>query len=174
MNDHQLERLRARFDQLDVDGNGYIEAKDFDLVAARLLTAFGESERSAKGRAVLDSHRFYWQGLSAGLDTNKDERISFDEFTVGVGDTARFDQVVRPYAEALVALADRDDDGYVEHDDFVTSLEALGFTRGGIEAAHASLSGGDGRIPAGAWVDFIGGFYTAGAESPGQLLVTGG
>ncbi|MFG2004037.1 EF-hand domain-containing protein [Spirillospora sp. NPDC048911] len=173
MEAQQQERLRARFDQFDANGNGSIEAGDFDLVAARLLREFGQSESSEKGRAVVASHRSYWEQLAEQLDTNRDGRISFEEFCRGVGRPELFDRVVRPYAQAIVAIADRDDDGYVQHDDFVACLRALGFARERIEAVHSSLSTEDGRVGAGAWVEFIAGFYTAGSGHPAQALVAG-
>ncbi|WP_157546797.1 hypothetical protein [Hamadaea tsunoensis] len=37
--------------------------RDFQAVAQRVLVALGEPADSAKGRAVIDAHGAYWEGL---------------------------------------------------------------------------------------------------------------
>src|SRR5690242_4699413 len=57
------ERLLLRFRILDTDGNGYLDAADFERLADNVLDAVGEPRESAKGRAVIDGHRRFWAGL---------------------------------------------------------------------------------------------------------------
>ncbi|GAA4103136.1 EF-hand domain-containing protein [Actinomadura miaoliensis] len=155
-----LERLRLRFRILDTDGNGYLEEKDFDRLAAEVLGAMGEPEGSAKGQAVLAGHRRFWSGLRAALDADRDGRVSLDEYIAGLGDPGDAERTAADYAASLAALADRDDDGYIERDDFLACMTALGFARSNSATLFETLDeAGDGRVPVGRWTSTIMDYY---------------
>src|ERR1700754_972976 len=123
------ERLLLRFRILDTDGNGYLDETAFDQLAAKALAAMGEPRESAKGQALLNGHRRFWAGLCTALDADGDGRISLEEYLARLGDPGEAERTVTDYATSLAALVDRDDDGYVERDDFVTCMTASGFAR---------------------------------------------
>ncbi|MFF4772609.1 EF-hand domain-containing protein [Microtetraspora fusca] len=157
-----LERLRFRFRMLDADGNGYLESDDFERLAADVLAAMDEPEGSRKGQAVLAGHRRYWEGLLAALDTDGDGRISPQEYMARLGAPVEARETVVGYAESLAALADRNDDGFIELDDFVTLMTTVGFAKGNVERLFADLDeSGDGLVPVDVWAATIVDYYTS-------------
>jgi Ca2+-binding EF-hand superfamily protein len=165
-------RLKARFDLLDVNGNGYIEENDFEDLARRLIDAFGEPKTSPKAKAVLKSHVGYWRGLVETLDLNRDGRVSEEEFLQGVHGAAEFDHHVHGYMTSMAALADRDDDGFAERADFVTSLRVIGFAPDRIDAVFDALDpSGTGRVRTSAWVEMVKDFYVTEQPSGAAALL---
>jgi Ca2+-binding EF-hand superfamily protein len=167
------ERLLLRFRILDSDGNGYLDESDFDRLATRVLRAVGEPRDSAKGRAVANGHRRFWAGLRATLDTDGDGRISREEYLARLGDPGDAERTVTDYATSIATLVDRDDDGYVERDDFLTCMTASGFARANSEAVFEELDeSGDGRIAVDHWAAAIVDWYRSErTDIPGHVLV---
>ncbi|MEV0405359.1 EF-hand domain-containing protein [Actinoallomurus sp. NPDC050550] len=168
------ERLLLRFRILDSDGNGYLDETDFDRLATKVLSALGEPSESAKGQAVLDGHHRFWASLCASLDTDGDGRISLTEYLARLGDPGDAEQAVTDYATSMAALVDRDDDGYVERDDFLTCMTASGFAEANSAAVFEELDeSGDGRIPVDHWAAAIVDWYKSErTDIPGHILVT--
>ncbi|MFD5559021.1 EF-hand domain-containing protein [Streptomyces sp. NPDC127068] len=166
------DRLRFRFALLDADGNGVLERSDFETLAERVIAASGVEESTRKAAAVREAHLAYWQGLSDQADSNNDGVVDFDEYVAVVHQQETFEQYVRPYIRALVALADGDDDGWVGHDAFSAIMTAVGFPRANSEAAFAdfrSLEGG--QLSTTFWGHVITGFYTGrGRHITDQLI----
>jgi Ca2+-binding EF-hand superfamily protein len=167
------ERLLLRFRILDSDRDGYLDEADFDRLATKVLSALGEARESAKGRAVLDGHHRFWAGLCASLDADGDGRISLAEYLARLGDPGDAEQAVTDYATSMAALVDRDDDGYVERDDFLTCMTASGFTEANSAAVFEELDeSGDGRIPVDHWAAAIVDWYKSErTDIPGHVLV---
>jgi Ca2+-binding EF-hand superfamily protein len=168
------ERLLLRFRILDADGNGYLDEADFERLAAKVLDAMGEPRESAKGRAVLDGHRRFWAGLRAALDADGDGRVGSEEYLARLGDPGEAERTVADYATSMATLVDRDDDGYVEREDFITCMAASGFPAANSVVVFEELDApGDGRIPVGHWAAAIVEWYRSErTDIPGQVLVT--
>jgi Ca2+-binding EF-hand superfamily protein len=170
--DARLDRIKAAFDALDTDSNGYLESDDFDRLGHRIIQALEAPESSPKAQALQAGCRRYWQGLVGALDLNDDGKLSWEEY-------ARFHQPdefegnVRPYADALVAICDRDDDGFVQHDEFVRGMRAVGFPAENIEALFQAFDPqGTGQVPAREWRTAITEYFLAtGSHAIGDTLV---
>ncbi|MFC4119803.1 EF-hand domain-containing protein [Nonomuraea zeae] len=166
----RLIRLRIRFSLLDADGDGRLQAEDFDLLAGRILDALAVKRTSAKATALLEACRTYWQGLVAALDGDADDVVTFEEYAAALRDDAHFDQYGQPYVHALASLADWNEDGQVERADFLACMTAIGFGRPQVERIYAEL-GFDGAVAAEEWEAAIRDFYlSATADTPGQFL----
>jgi Ca2+-binding EF-hand superfamily protein len=74
----------------------------------------------------------------------------------------------------VARLVDRNDDGYVELDDFVTCMTASGFPRANILVLFKELDeSGEGRIPVAHWAAAIVDYYgSERTDIPGQIMVT--
>ena len=49
--DARLDRIKAAFDALDTNSNGYLEADDFDRLGQRIIQALDVAESSPKAQA---------------------------------------------------------------------------------------------------------------------------
>ncbi|GAB2865661.1 EF-hand domain-containing protein [Actinoallomurus bryophytorum] len=167
------ERLLLRFRILDTDGNGYLDEADFERLAGKVLDAMGEPRESSKGQAVIDGHRRFWAGLRATLDADGDGRVGREEYLARFGDPGEAERTVADYATSVAALVDRDDDGYVERDDFIACMTASGFPASNSVTVFEELdASGDGRIPVDHWAAAIVDWYRSErTDIPGQVLV---
>ncbi|SDJ26502.1 EF-hand domain-containing protein [Nonomuraea jiangxiensis] len=165
----RLTRLRARFSLLDANGDGQLQADDFDLLADRVLNAVKADP--AKAHALREGCRAYWQGLAADTDRDGDRVVTFEEYAAAIPDAVHFDQYGSPYAHALAAVADPDDDGEVERADFVACMTAIGFAPPQVAQLFAELAGDNDRVATRDWAAAIRDYYvSASADIPGQLL----
>ncbi|MFG1617391.1 EF-hand domain-containing protein [Nonomuraea wenchangensis] len=167
----RLIRLRTRFALLDTNGNGHLQGDDFALLADRVLDSLSADRDSAKAHALTQGCRTFWQGLAAACDRDGDATVTFQEYAAAIPDAAHFDQYGSPYARALVALADTDDDGQVEQGEFIACMTAIGFAPPHVRQLFAALAGQRGRITTDAWSAAIRDYYVSdSANTPGQLL----
>ncbi|MEV0390688.1 hypothetical protein [Nonomuraea sp. NPDC050643] len=165
-----LARVQARFSLLDVTGDGHLRAEDFDLLAERVINALAMDRDSDKARALIAGCRTYWQGLAGIPGGEQDSVVTFEQYVAAAPDAGHFDAYGQPYASALVALADRNDDGYIEPADFLACMSAIGFTLHRAKQLFNVLSR-KGRIATGDWQMAIKDYYVnVSADTPGQLL----
>jgi Ca2+-binding EF-hand superfamily protein len=170
--DARLDRIKAAFDALDTDSNGYLESDDFDRLGHRIVHALDVVESSPKAQAMHAGCRRYWHGLVGTLDRDGDGRVSWEEYAQ-VHEPAAYEDNVRPYADALTAICDRDDDGFVQHADFVRGMRAVGFPADNVEALFKAFDPeGTGKVPASEWRTAIEEYFLAnGSHAVGDTLV---
>lgn len=168
------DRVQLVFSLFDADGNGVLEADDFELMGKRVVAAVPEAGDTARDR-LLDAFRGYWETLVRELDTDGDGRISPEEFTAVVLAPKRFHATADAFADALAALGDPDGDGLVERGHFTALMTAIGFRRPNIDALFDAFGPVDGdRVPTAVWADGIRDFYRPEkAGIPGDHLTAG-
>jgi Ca2+-binding EF-hand superfamily protein len=174
MQKEAVDRVRLVFTLFDTDDNGHLDAGDFDRMAARVVAAAPESGEAAKD-AMRSAFRQYWTTLAAELDTNRDGKVTFDEYTAIVLSPERFDETVGAFAESLAALGDPDGDGLIERPVFMALMTAIGFERANIDALFDAFepSASD-QITVPTWVTGIKDYYSpAKAGIAGDQLVGG-
>lgn len=172
MQKEALDRVALIFHLLDTDGNGHLDAHDFDLMATHVVEAAPDSGDSAKD-AMRAAFRRYWTTLATELDTNNDGKVTFDEYTACVLSPERFDETIRIFAESLAALGDPDGDGLIERPVFLALMIAIGFDRANIDALFDAFepSAAD-QITVPTWVAGIRDYYSpTKAGIPGDHLV---
>ncbi|WP_228540016.1 EF-hand domain-containing protein [Nocardia sp. XZ_19_385] len=162
-----MSRIRVRFDLLDTDGNGVLGESDFRSLADRIITGLAEPAGSPRAQAVLASHLGYWQGLLAHADANNDGVVSFEEYADSVRDPEAYASYLRPYAESVAAICDRDGDGMVDRAEYLNYMRLVGFDAEKSAAMFDTLDHtGSGEISAALWAEVIGRFYTSPAADP--------
>lgn len=174
MRTEAVDRVRLIFALLDADGTGYIEASDFELMAGRVIEAAPDSDDAAKN-AMLAAFRQYWTTLAGELDTNRDGRVSFDEYTACVLSPERFEKTISDFAGALSALGDPDGDGLIERPVFTALMTAIGFEHSNIDTLFDAFGPSDSdQITVAIWDAGIKDYYDPGkAGIPGDHLVGG-
>ncbi|GAA4622538.1 hypothetical protein GCM10023196_015140 [Actinoallomurus vinaceus] len=155
------ERLRMRFDLLDVDGSGALTSADFALFASRVCGVLGMPSDSPKAKALAEGCRRFWEGLAAAADRNKDGKVSFEEYSSFSHDDAWFAEHGEAYVAAVSTVCDLDDDGLIERDHFLGLHSAGGFPLAYSTKLFSDLNGGEaGRVRSDRFAEFLRAFYT--------------
>ncbi|MFF1418230.1 EF-hand domain-containing protein [Streptomyces sp. NPDC058280] len=167
-----LDRVELVFTLFDVNGNGYLEAEDFEAMAKRVIQAVPNADDSAKS-TMLAAFQTYWTTLVSELDADHDGRVSFDEYTACVLSPERFDEAISEFAEALSALGDLDGDRVVQRPVFVALMTAIGFQLANIHVLFDAFGPTDSdRITRTVWATGIKEYYSPDkAGIPGDHLV---
>ncbi|MFI0816196.1 EF-hand domain-containing protein [Streptomyces sp. NPDC021098] len=174
MRTEATKRVALVFSLLDADGNGVLEAQDFELMAGRVVEAAPGADEAARD-AMRAAFRQYWTTLRREADANGDGEITFEEYSACVLSPERFDATIHAFAETLAALGDPEGDGAVERPAFVALMTAIGFEHANIDALFDAFGPSEAdRIPVATWVDGIKDYYAPGkAGIPGDHLVAG-
>ncbi|WP_413105329.1 EF-hand domain-containing protein [Streptomyces sp. Inha503] len=174
MRTEATKRVAHVFSLFDANGNGVLEADDFDLMANNVIEAAPDADEAAKD-AMRAAFRQYWTTLATELDANGDGKISYEEYVACVLSPERFDATIGVFAEALAALGDPDGDGLIERPAFVALMRAIGFKRANIDALFDAFGpSGPDRIQVATWIAGIKDYYAPDkAGIPGDLLVSG-
>ncbi|WP_414945032.1 EF-hand domain-containing protein [Amycolatopsis sp. cmx-11-32] len=155
-----LERVTLIFNLFDRNGNGHLEADDFEIMAIDVVEAAPESSAAAKD-AMRAAFQQYWRTLAEELDVDRDGEVSFDEYTAVVLSPERFDSTISVFAESLAALGDPDGDGFIERHVFHALMTAIGFERANIDALFDAFGpSADDQITVSTWVTGIKDYYS--------------
>ncbi|MDI3403255.1 EF-hand domain-containing protein [Streptomyces cavernicola] len=151
-NDAYGKKLAARFATFDSDGDSHVTISDFEGMARRILGQYDLPERSPKGQALVEGARHYFTGLAEAADSDRDGALTREEFVRAAharlrGDADGFTQVIRPWATAVVDIADVNGDGTVHVAEWARMLRAMGATASGAPADAARVDAdGDGVV----------------------------
>ncbi|WP_169813118.1 lipase family protein [Nocardia jejuensis] len=113
------------FGLLDITGDGYLTADDYEAFGLRLVQAYGEAPGSAKAAAVRAGYRALWRSMSLRADANGDGRITASEFRSWLEshrDNAEFDRSIAPLARSVIDLADADGNGELSREELIRLL----------------------------------------------------
>lgn len=126
------DRLRRMFTFTDTDDNGYIDFDDLIAMIARVTGAFGTPPDSAKATKVINNAEITWQALLSELDLDGDRRISSEEYVRGMvrafAEDGDYERALRPFVATTVAVADADNDGVLDRDEFRVLQRAISNT----------------------------------------------
>ncbi|MFJ6672847.1 EF-hand domain-containing protein [Actinosynnema sp. NPDC091369] len=169
------ERVELVFTLFDVNGNGRVEADDFDLMAGRVDAVATDSEEAVRARAA-DAFRRFWATLAEHLDVDDDGSITPDEFAACVLSPERFNDTLEEFAEALSALGDPDGDGWMERSRFLDLMTAIGFDAANTNALFDAFGPTpEDRVEVRAWTEAIKDYYHPGKAGVAvDLLVDAG
>ncbi|MFJ4963168.1 EF hand [Streptomyces sp. ADI96-02] len=172
MNTEAIRRVALVFSLLDTNGNGVLEAEDFELMADGVVGVAPASDRASQ-EAMRAAFRRYWTTLRTELDADGDGEITFEEYVACVLSPERFDATIGVFAEALAALGDPDGDGQIERPLFVALMTAIGFEPTNIDTLFDAFGPSDqDRIQVATWVEGIKDYYAPDkAGIPGDHLV---
>lgn len=145
-------KMRDRFATFDADGDGQITIEDFEALGQRVLDAFKVPKGSDKEIAIRQGAQIFFRNLADITDADRNHSISEEEFLIGaerrlLGNSDGFDRIARPWAWAIVKVADVDGDGKVTIEEWRKALQAMGSTPAGIEQELQEIDRDrDGRV----------------------------
>ncbi|MEU8364128.1 EF-hand domain-containing protein [Nonomuraea sp. NPDC048882] len=155
------DRLRMRFELLDVNGSGSLTSADFELFAARVCRVLGVPTGAPAAHALAEGCRRFWTGLAAAADLDQDGQVTFTEYRSFSHDDAWFAEYGEAYVGAVSTVCDLDDDGLIERDHFLGLHSAGGFPLSYSVKLFDDLDGGGtGRVSTAAFAAFLRAYYT--------------
>lgn len=156
------DRLRMRFDLLDVNGSSTLTSADFELFASRVCRVLGVPAGSPKAEALSEGCRLFWEGLAEAADRDQDGQVTFEEYRAFSHADSWFDEHGEAYAAAVSTVCDLDDDGLIERDHFLGLHSAGGFPLTYSTKLFDDLDGGGtGQVSTGSFAEFLRKFYTS-------------
>src|SRR4051812_47950940 len=118
MRTEAVTRVKLVFTLFDADGNGVLEADDFQLMSDRVAAAVPHAD-AARARAMRASFQRYWETLAGELDADRDGRITYEEFQACVLSPERFSGAVDAFAAGFAHFGDVDGSGTVTRQVFI-------------------------------------------------------
>ncbi|GAA3553855.1 EF-hand domain-containing protein [Nonomuraea rosea] len=115
------ESAERNFNDLDTDGDGFLTRYDYMALAQRRLGQTGVRADTPEGESVVDAFLNAWDIHARALDTDRDGRISKEEYVSSFETLVRtgtLDTVLTPISRATFAAADRDRDGWITAEEF--------------------------------------------------------
>lgn len=177
LSDFQRAKLERRFELLDMDGDGYIGADDYDEAAANVCRAFDFEQDSPQYEKVHVIYLRLWVALSRRMDEQETGRISREQFVgacarVLVEDEGGFDRFVSPIALAVYDVIDAHGRGAVAVEQVATWFNAYGVCADDAERAFRAVDrNGDGLLNAQDVQKALREFYTGDdPQAPGSLI----
>ncbi|MEV5986141.1 EF-hand domain-containing protein [Streptomyces sp. NPDC052051] len=126
------DRLVKRFDKWDTDGNGVLDATDFQNEAARIAQNLGKSADSPEVQELQGAFTGLYEYLAEKAGVKAGGAISRQQFLDATGDMlfkegeASFNRALSPIVKALIHLCDDDHDGQINAREFQAWLNAVG------------------------------------------------
>ena len=133
------ERLRKRFAKWDVDGSGSLERADFEKEAMQIARSFGKDPEGPEARELRDAFVGMFTQLAEQAGIPADGSLSEDQFVeaagklVGEGAEASFNRVLGPVMRGIVGMCDKNDDGQINGQEWVSWMDAVG-----VDQSHAA------------------------------------
>lgn len=157
-------KLSNVFKAFDQNGNGYLEAEDFQIIVQALASEFGV-QNSPRHFALATAYNALWGELLRHSDTNQDGRISLDEFIANgqqaIADSSRIN-VVDYLGSSVFEVVDANGDGYVDREEFARLQRAFRATgEGASETFDAIDADGDGRMSHSEFLQGVRDYFTS-------------
>lgn len=171
-------KLHARnagyaFDSSDMDGDGYLDSRDMEVVAASVCDRLGLTEDTMERDAVITAYAYAWRNAVELIGTDEWGRISREAYVRTVTSqelnrVAFTSGIVWPIGDALWDALDTDGDEQLTRAEYIQLWGAYDVT--GLAARHAFETldtNRDGRLSKDEFAQAIYDFYfSAGSPVP--------
>src|SRR5262245_2258910 len=104
LTEFQKSKLPNLFKLYDADGNGYIEAADFEAIHANFCQAAGLAKDSPQSEVLKQRLASRWVSIQKHADANSDTRVSLDEWLAYVDKMLQSEEQFRVEVEGIVAM----------------------------------------------------------------------
>ncbi|MER5492656.1 EF-hand domain-containing protein [Streptomyces sp. LE64] len=128
-------RLEKRFQRWDTDGNGLLEAGDFQAEASRIAENIGRSD-SPQAEALtaafvgLYEHLAGLAGVPAGQGLTREQFLEVTGALLFSEGEASFNRALSPLVKAIIGICDDDHNGQIDASEFRSWLVGIGLPAG--------------------------------------------
>ncbi|GAB4236303.1 MAG: hypothetical protein Tsb0034_10820 [Ekhidna sp.] len=161
MTNVQKQKISHFFNVLDHDGNGLLQALDFELVGSAISDIIGYSENSTDRLELkLRAHRLFVQVLK-DID-KKEAEITLKEWLRFFAEVVltKPNDYINQSSTYLFSLFDQDGDGYIDEKEYMDMFKAYGLYSAQAKKAFDLLDlNGDGQISGGELVKAFEDFF---------------
>ncbi|MFF5662738.1 EF-hand domain-containing protein [Streptomyces griseofuscus] len=147
------ERLVKRFEKWDTDGNGVLDAADFQSEARRIAQNLGKDADAPEVQELQAAFTGLYEYLAEQAGVEAGGAISRQQFLDATGDMlfkegeASFNRALSPIVKALIRLCDEDHDGQIDAREFQAWLSGVGVPLSEAGLAFQKVDkNGDGRL----------------------------
>lgn len=126
------DRLAKRFEKWDTDGNGVLEASDFQGEASRIVQNLGKSADAPEAQELHSAFQGLYELLAQKVGVPAGGAISREQFLDATGEMlfkegeASLNRALSPVVKALIRLCDDNHDGAIDAGEFQAWLTAVG------------------------------------------------
>ena len=174
----QRRKLAHLFQWHDQNHDGYLEQADLVNIVNRFTALRGWASDGPEHQQMLPQFLAVWQTLRQVADSNRDDRVSLDEWLVTFQDhflstPEGYKAYIDGTANLVRAVADVDGDGALSHDEYGLFFQGYGVDVSHLDTVFAHLdTDGDGVLDVGEVQQRITEFFTSDdPAAPGNWLV---
>jgi Ca2+-binding EF-hand superfamily protein len=175
LSEFRKRKVSAGFDQLDVDGDGYVGSSDIEQLVKNHGDAYGYSENTPEYADLERRTMAVWEQLKQ-FDTDGDDRVSLAEYVAGfeafMSQRETFMSGMTALVDAFYLMADRDNDGKITEEELVRHFRSWGHTEQQAHEAFPRLDrSANGAISKEEWMRSVEEYYFGeDPELPGNWL----
>lgn len=166
--DLQRRKISGVFTAMDVDGDGFLQERDFQALADRWARRRGPGDERRLTGIMLS----WWTTLLAASDLDRDDKVTLDEVLLVVDKLPDTPEAVTATADAMFEAIDENGDGLISAAEYRQLIEVWNGRPTDTDATFPLLdSDGDGMLSrdefAALWLEFWAGDDAA---APGTLV----
>jgi Ca2+-binding EF-hand superfamily protein len=166
-------KLNYVFDTFfDINRDGSIEKSDFELAVEQIAKIRGYAAGDAKYKDTSDRFLEIWDKLRASADTNRDDKVSREEWQALWTIAPLDDEWKKLYMNFMFRLQDTSGDGTIDIEEFTSVCTSFGVPEAEIKTSFDKISNGgktniDIGVYQGLWKDY---FTSDDAAAPGNSI----
>ncbi len=139
----QTRKLTRAFGLFDVDGSGFMERTDCELVVSATSQAMGYNIGSPEYMAYYGEYMAGWDALLQLGDSDHDQRLTTAEFCAAydkmMAQPEQFDSVILGVVKTIITLWDSNKDGKVSQAEYEAYMIAFHATKAEVAEAFRQL-----------------------------------
>lgn len=143
----QRRKVAGVFHAMDADGNGFLEAEDFEALTERWVSIRGWEPGTDGYERIRAIMMGWWEAIRTMSDANQDGMVSLDELMTVVDQLDAMEDAVMATADAMFEAIDESGDGRISVDEHKQVVRAWKGSDDGVAEVFPRLDlDGDGTI----------------------------
>lgn len=177
LTDFQKRKLTAVFDMYDVDKDGLLEQADYEQIVQNLARSLHYQPGSPEYARLYADHMALWNNTYQLCGAPDSQSVTREEYVAALdqllSNKDNYRAIVGNWTDSLIELSDRDGDGRLSKQEYVTNLRNFNAAEAAANEAFRRLDrNGDGYLTRDEILRSVEEFfYSDDPEAPGNWLV---